>query len=385
MNLSLTSLLPTLLWVALGITGLAIGLGRQVPRPLPTHERAVPRYQGINGRVFMHQPHQPRMIDRATGRMVLVDRSSHDILDYSVCSPWRDERGQFQVVSRWVKREGPDRDDLPQEFGVARHTVPEGKLIDRVALDILPVSEPCWVPGQASRILFVAGNGGLYHYRFPGAAAERPPEPPWEQPEPQRVSWRMAPPGAESVAFRDLVWPTHPRLGGRLIGSVWPTTRSAEGTRMLGSRLWWIELGSDGMEIEAAGPLVLPDSDAAPAPAEDQEDRLPNVGTTAQGEPLLAYLHRSKGQTRWELRLARITIDPQTGTPSVQPGDMVRLARDCVATSPVFALDGRSIYTFLGADASKGACIARRFSIAGAAAVFSPPRLVRNGSGRHAR
>jgi hypothetical protein len=383
MNLSLTSLLPTLLWVAIGITGLAIGLGRQVPRPLPTYEAAVPRYQGINGRVFMHQPHQPRMIDRATGRMVPVDPSSSDILDYSVCSPWRDERGQFQVVSRWVKRAGREIQDLPEEFGLARHTVPEGKLIDRVALDVLPVSEPCWVPGRTSQILFAAGNGGLYHYRFPGAeaAAERPAEPPWEPSQPRRLSWRMAPPGAGPVSFRDLVWPAHPRLGGRLIGSVWQTSGSAREAKVLGSQLWWIELGSDGMGIEAAGPLVLPDGD----PAEDQEDRLPSVATTAQGEPLLAYMHRSKGQTLWELRLARITIDPQTGIPSVHPGDVVRLSRDCVATPPVFALDGQSIYTILGADVSNDACIARRFSVASAAAVFSPPRLVRNGSGRHAR
>src|SRR5262249_18164861 len=100
MHLSLASLVPTLVWVAIAITGLAIGLGRQVPgpSPAPAHEAAVPRYQGINGRVFMHRPYQPHLIDRATGRMVRLDASPQDILDYSACSPWRDERGQFQVV-----------------------------------------------------------------------------------------------------------------------------------------------------------------------------------------------------------------------------------------------------------------------------------------------
>jgi hypothetical protein len=291
-----------------------------------------------------------------------------------------------------VKRAGREQHHLPEEFGLARHTLPEGKLIDRIALDVLPVGEPCWVPGRRSEILFVAGNGAIYRYRFEGGDQEpeiAPGTTPWEPAQPRRVSWRTTPPSAGLVSFRDVVWPADPRLGGRLIGSIWWTTGTPGEKKMVGSQLWWFELGADGMGIEAAGPLILPDAVADADPAanagEDPEDRLPNVGTTAEGEPLLAYLHRSRGESTWELRLARISVDPRTGIPAIHPGETVRLSQGCMATTPAFALDGQSIFSVLASDVRNAETILRRFSVARAAAVFSPTRLVQNASGRHSR
>src|SRR5262245_48604496 len=78
MNLSLTSLVPPLVWVGVAISGLAIGLGRQAPpSPVPeVRHAAVPLYQGVNGRVFSDREYQPNLIERATGRMVRVEVSA---------------------------------------------------------------------------------------------------------------------------------------------------------------------------------------------------------------------------------------------------------------------------------------------------------------------
>jgi len=91
MNLSLTSLLPTLFWTAIAIGGIAVGLGRQAPRALPTQNAAVPRYQSVNGRVFANQDFQPRFIDRETGRLFQVD--FHVPRDRAIFHPTEDWHG----------------------------------------------------------------------------------------------------------------------------------------------------------------------------------------------------------------------------------------------------------------------------------------------------
>jgi hypothetical protein len=360
MNLSLTSLLPTLFWVAIAIGGIAVGLGRQAPRPLPIQQSATPRYQGVNGRVFARQQFQPRFIDRQTGRMFQVEFPVEDVLDYAACSPWRDEHGQFQVVSRWMKR---TKDGLlPQEFGLARFTLPEGRLTDRVELDVVPVGDPCWVPGSASRILFVGGDGVPYHYSFDatsdGAAGEDP-----SQAKPRRVSWRTAMPGIGVVAFRDIIWPSEPALGGRLIASIWYLDRFQGQTRFVGSQLWWIQLSGDATAITAAGRLTPADSDV-PTEAIDEEERLPQVTRTAEGGLALAYLHRSAGQASWELRVAPIAIDPDTGSPLVRRQEYRSLTEGCVATAPVFSLDGRWLYAVVDSDLRCTWVTPRRFPVA---------------------
>ena len=90
-----------------------------------------------------------------------------------------------------MKRAGKEFDYLPQDFGVARFTVPEGRLIDRVKLDHVPIGDPCWVPGVTPRILFSAGDGYLYRYEFEESNARPFWMKPATVPEPSR--WRGGP------------------------------------------------------------------------------------------------------------------------------------------------------------------------------------------------
>src|SRR4051794_5941626 len=106
MSLSLSSLLRTLAWAAIGIVVIAIGLGHCRPKEVRFRREAAPRYQSINGRYFPGIESKERLLDRETGALLQVEFPDGDLLDHTVCSPWRDERGQYHMVSRWLSRSG---------------------------------------------------------------------------------------------------------------------------------------------------------------------------------------------------------------------------------------------------------------------------------------
>jgi hypothetical protein len=399
MNLSLTSLVPTLVWLAVAISGIAIGLGRQASTSTAetpaAHHAAAPRYQGVNGRVFSDREYQPNLIDRSTGEIVRVAVPSEDVLDYPACSPWRDEAGRFEIVCRWMKRSGRDQEHLPQEFGLARFSFPDVGRIDRIMLQVLPVAEPCWVPGAASRIVFIAGDGQLYRHDFDEAAGTRLASGGDGEPaRPRRISWQTAMPGTGTVHFRDLIWPAEPRLGGRLIASIWYLANQGEEPRFVGSQLWWIRLSEDGSAIAAAGRLTPVEvgawEDAGREVAmSSEEERLPTVAMTSEGELTIAYLHRESEDGLWELRTAPIEVDPATGAIRVLPDGIRTVTPSCVATAPAFSLDGRAVYGVLDARPGGGGITPRRFALGGVP--LDPPggrpatSLVRNAADRHAR
>jgi hypothetical protein len=403
MNLSLTSLVPTLVWLAVAISGLAIGLGRRAPslETPPTRHAAVPRYQGVNGRVFSDREYQPNLIDRATGAIVRVDVPAEDVLDYPACSPWQDEAGRFQIVCRWMQRSGRAEAHLPQEFGLARFTFPEVGPIDRVVLDVLPVAEPCWVPGRSPQILFIAGDGQIYRYGFGHGQAAGARPGPGSEAEParaRRISWQTKMPGTGTVHFRDLIHPATPQLGGRLIASIWYLADVRATTRFVGSQLWWFELSDDGSTITAAGRLTPPEAEAGAGAGSDdnsegagpsEEERLPSVAVTADGGLTLAYLHRMREQGLWELRTAPLVVDPATGRLRVRREEIRNVTQSCVATAPAFSLDGRAVYGVLDTNSGGAGIISQRFALAGGPAGppggEPTPRLVRSAPPRHAR
>jgi hypothetical protein len=333
---------------ALALVVVAIALGRSAPRT-PLHLGEAVRFQALNMRCTPEQEAQPCFLDRQTGQVLRLEMPAGEILDYAACSPWRDEHGQFQAVGRWINRLDKRYFYLPQDFGLARFSLPDGKVLDRIQLEQIPVGEPCWVPGQASRILFPSGDGRLYRYDF-----SEPGTPPslgqGRQPaQPQPVEWGIAPPGIGPVYVRDLTWPTEPALRGCLIVSLCYLERGREPGRdrpaMTGSELWWLRLSPDETVIEAAGRLTDPAArDRSSQEDRGFEERLPNVAATADGARMLVYLSRPCGQEEWDLSVASIAIEPATGVPAIRPGTSRRVGTGFVASTPTFSVDGRWIY-----------------------------------------
>ena len=132
----------------------------------------------------------------------------------------------------------------------------------------------------------------------------------------------------------DPIWPDGPALGGRAVVAIGVLPRV--GGHYEPARLWWLKLDRDGSRVEDAAPLTVTDS-----PADRPEERLPALGRTPSGESVLSYLTHAAASESWEVRIAPIRLDPETGTPSVLTTDALVVAKGCAPLAPAFSADGR--------------------------------------------
>ncbi len=295
-------------YVSLVLTAVAAGIGRMNPPP-PILRRPRPAL-----RLEVEASGMPSawyggygLRDPATGRLEHFAAPGGDRLNHASCSPWRDSDDRSQMVAQWVSYEGRGRCAIPSQSGIARYSIPDGNVLDRVQVESPPISPPCWYPGTEARVVFSAGNGWLYQYNFdePGGRHGSDGE---DQPRP--LAWPSRPPGFEQLVLLNPTWPTDPRMRGRLIVSLSRIEGTGKRSRFTLARLWWLQLDPGGTTVVAAGRLTVPRAD------EDAlEERRPQVTTAADGELLLSYLACPPGRSGGQPRLAPIAFDPATKAP----------------------------------------------------------------------
>src|SRR3954447_2080437 len=330
MRLSLTHFLRPLFWGAVALSVVAVGLGRHVPRESPSRLPAIPRYHEINAQLFANEQYAPRFLARETGVVIRAELPDEDILDYGSCSPWSDEGGQHHVVGRWKNQTCQGTHGLPSEFGLARYTFPEGRVIERIPLEVMPAGPPCWAPGLEPRILFVAGDGQIYRFSFDEQAdlsplgGERS-----DRPRPQPLAWHAPTPGIGPVYFKDRAWPTSPELGGRLVSSLFYQVRLHGIAKFVGPQLWWLRLNGEGTAIESAGRLNIPRADD-PVSDLDLEERFPTFASASEGGSTIAYLTRERNHRLWELRVGPVATDPGDGPPTTRRDHIRTVTGNCL-------------------------------------------------------
>jgi hypothetical protein len=329
---------------ALALTALAIGLGRGRLEPDPEGHRfpAAPRYHLMRASVLRTLEH--RLLDAGIGCLVSISLPRDDYLFDAASSPWRDSRGQSQMVGRWARWRGQADECAPQESGLLRFRVPDGEVLEHIPLDIVPYSRPCWFPGPAARVLFATGDGRLHRLDLddgPGSRAVRPDGPRRAR----HLPWPATMPTPGTLVISDLTWPDDPRLGARIIAAITVPRTPGVATSDAGRHLWWLRLDRDATAIEAVGRLTTP----APAgtPESLEEERFPALATAPDGTLVLAYLARPPGQYLWQLRLAPVAIDPVSGEPRVDRATSQLVARQCAPSVPVFSPDGHWVYVVL--------------------------------------
>jgi hypothetical protein len=228
-------------------------------------------------------------------------------------------------------------------------------VIDRVESPVVPAGPPCWFPDTTARILFVGGDGQIYRFAFE-PAGELGPRSSLRHPEPPApLTWRVRPPGEGRVHVYDLCWPTDARFRGLLLATLSVHQKGRDKLRYRPPILYWLRLDRAGTAIEDAGPLS-PTS----AEADDRIERMPAVAASGGQSPVLAWLTRRAGETRWRLRAAVLRVDPGTGTPSLEPGAGVTLTEGCAPTPPMFSSDGRWV-AWLRLEAARTVEVERTF------------------------
>ncbi|MFO0952943.1 MAG: hypothetical protein U0835_17685 [Isosphaeraceae bacterium] len=359
MRFSLTSLVRLVGLLGFAVCGLAITLARLEPDAARFRVGTPPQYDLVNGFIIDPAGAPSRWLDVDSGETLPVGLPEGEQVNYASCAPWQDEEGKTQVVGRWNDHVRTPSGILARRFGIVRFTIPGGEVLDRISLEVLPTSQPCWFPGMKSRVLFGGCDGRLYTLDFDGPARTG------ETPAPTQVVWRVPAPGGQ-LMLRDPVWPADPRFRGRVLVALSYTTPESQG-ELCPSQLWWLDLDSRGTSILGAGRVT-----DEPLTPNSREERFPNVVVDADGRTTIAFLTQTDEKSRWELRVAPLRFEGQDELPAVRKGEARLLTRDHLTTLPPFSADGRHINAIVREGFSPRAVT--RFMRFSTASADQPPR-----------
>jgi len=359
----------------------ALFVGHFCVAPPELRRPVLPQYQTVNRHLFKPDPNGLLLLNADRGTTERIALPHADQFQYGSWSPWRDRRGHAQVVGLWA---GPSGTGSSLMMGLIRYAVPGWQVIDRVELDCVPSSPPCWFPDMTARVIFSGWDGRLYQFSFESLKAGgsgRDPEGEgvlrpltWKNQPPQRMTLIMAP-----------NWPADPRLKGRILASltfIRPNWREHRFRRETLSQLWWLKLNPEGTVIEEAGPLVTQSNSSSDETViiEDQ----PVCAVAPDGRAVLAYLTRDEFESGYRLRLAPLSIDDSTGIPSLDEALAVDLVSGLPSSPPAFSPDGRWVHVV--ANPASASVRVERFSVLDALAEprshllasQGPPRLPRS-------
>jgi hypothetical protein len=352
MTFSFSSLLRLLVLLAVCATMFAVGVAKLHP-PLPASRTLRPVHHYNINEYFLNNAvnRTPVWLNSETGFMTDHPLEDDDVLEGASCSPWSDEKNQFQVVGRWSTRTKDGPMSMSKDFGLARYTFPSGQMLDHISTETVPVGPPCWYPGTQARILFTAGDGSLYDFAFePEPWATIPQAKPLRDLTPRPILWRCPKPGQGDVYLSDLSWPSDPRMGGCLVVSLREQAPSENGIpAFTRTSLWWLKLNFAGTEVVDLGELLV--NDGSDKSDLSYDHRNPVVSALADGRLALAYLRQKCSDLGWEVRLAPIELDPETHIPRARVTESIALARKCQPAIPSFSSDGRWLNVITGPEA----------------------------------
>jgi hypothetical protein len=280
-----------------------------------------------------------RLFDAESGRKVPMSLPGAGELKVASGSPWQQKDGTWQVVGIWSQLQDAGSDAC-REISLVRLSQPGGRILDRVDPEVYPSGPPCWAPGTSERVFYTGTDGRLFAWSFQGSREREAGGGQHAGP----LTWLSGLPWDEAVHLADLCVLTDPKLGSRLL----VTLRLAHGPvggELEPTRLWWLELDSGSNAIVRAGPL-RPEGGAPRGLSE----RLPRVARTSDGRLILAYLLEAPDRAAWQLRVAPVVIDEETGDPTIETVAERTLADGCCPTAPVFSADGRWVTGLLRAD-----------------------------------
>jgi hypothetical protein len=344
--MSLMTLIRLLLLMLIGWVLAALVVGAMgvelVWRPAATEYVLQPSHQDVMPAGWP-EAREHLLVDRTTGESVSLTLPQEYRWSMLAVSPWRDGQGNLEAVGRWTDR------DSEAFCGLGLLRLADATVLNRISLDVLPTSRPCWIPGQPGTILYAAADGRLHRYRF----ARRSDQADIEEPEPEgsgkaattrALVWRVRPPGSGGVILTDPVWSFEPRLRRRLIVSL--SLREAWGNQRMYEppKLWWLELNNQADAILAAGPLTRPAGDA---PSDhNRSERQPTIAVDLEGTIRLVYLTRGSGATGARLHSAELEFDPRTGVPRLVPAEGVCrvLGKDLAMVPLLVSSDGHTIF-----------------------------------------
>jgi hypothetical protein len=346
MRIPISSLIRPAFAAMLVSSTAAIVLARLAPAGTGWRIPSATRYASVNTFYLDHCRRGSFWVDREGGPALDLRAPDDELLEYASCSPWRDERGRTQVVSRWSQNLRSESSGTA--YGLARLSFPDGEVLDHFETDVVPASTPCWYPGTRARVLFAGGDGILYLYDFESTdSGDGPDDAPGRRL--RAIPWNCAVPGGDGVYLSEPNWPSDPRFSHLLFVGLRKIGRTKSHLPPAMTQIWWLRLGDDGASIDAAGPLI-----DLPTGGPDTYDRCATFAVTADGRPMLAY-YRRQGQHSTGLYIVPLELDPASRSPRPPSGEATKVADGCLTCPPIFSCDGRWVSIIQGGWGYQGA------------------------------
>lgn len=280
------------------------------------------------------------LVHRGEGRRRLLEVPGGDRWEYMTTSPTVAEDGSMEAVGRFASAVGDAGSNPEGLVGLVRVRLPQGEVLERMDLQVMPTGRPAWDPLDAGHVVFPGASGGLYSYRFtPGASADESPASAVEA-----VEWRCERPGGTKAFIIDPVWPRHRDFRKYLLVSMTPVRRAGDLGPAPPILPWWIELDDAGEAIVAAGPLVAPGDPAA----SEVTGRL-RQPTVIEHDGAVRLYYARRGESLNEIRIcaAELELDPATGRPRIRPGTAGPVGDLPIGFGPMVpSLDGRTAFTY---------------------------------------
>jgi hypothetical protein len=276
-----------------------------------------------------------------SGRTIFLPPPGGMLLEFGVCSPWRDAEGRFQVAGR-LSGEG---------VGLARVSFPDGDVLDFVQTGCaLLTSRPCWLPGPRPKVLFGAGDGRIYQYAFDDEGATNSDAERLTDPRLSRIDWRPPDPSKAGVFLSDPSWLRGGWTDDLLVLVVASGAIPGRDASSSSNQLWWARLDEAGGAIVEAGVLI-----DSPSLSGGRYLRSPVSEKTAEGGGVLAYLCTDRpGTGHWELRTTRLSFD-DSGRPQASATVGVKVAGRCFTElPPTLTTDGRRVWVLQAGDEGRG-------------------------------
>ena len=346
MRFSLASLIRLIAFAALGSSALAIGISRALPRPTGAWVPAQPRYMGVNGVSFLPPGKHDYLIDTETGKIRKADFGSGVSVDFASSSPWRQAGGRIEVVGRLINCSGSAKDRLYEGSGLGVMDLESGELLEELKHENEPVisGRPCWFPGNRNRLIYPAGDGQLYVHNLnrqegPEGLQPRSSYSSTRSRSGRPLTWKCEPPSEEPFILSDPIFPPDPAFHGQLFVSLMRIRKSGQKHLYQSTELWALQIDEESSTIIAANRLT-----ESAASHSLIDERLPNLIVSPEGQPLVAYLSRARGEQAWRLTLGLVRFDPNSRLASTERSSECEVAFDHAVTVPCFSADGRSIF-----------------------------------------
>lgn len=292
-----------------------------------------------------------RLFDPATGMTLPLALSEGEFLDHASTSPWTDDKGNWQIFGAWTRWSGSGRDRVMEGMGVVRLTYPEGRILDHVETEAVPLGPPCWGYGTRASVYFVSMNGQLFTCDF-----DRREDGSSELALPVPVGWTAKTLKPEDMHLEDVCSTGDPRLANRLVVSLSRRVRTQGRSSYTPTELWWLKLDDvNGHTVIGAGPLA-PDRSGR----SEISTRSPSLETTPQGDVLLGYYSRVDDAPDWLLHVAQIGFHVPSGVPALRRIRSENLGPSIRPDPPMISSDGASVTALLRPSSSSLEVIRRR-------------------------